>query len=442
LLFIIFSSVVAFYSLRIFIVFIGASALYFWYTLLFLKKRELLDYKRFQEVSENQTNIIEIVEGMQDIKANNAESKKHDQWHRNQVRLFKISQSSMRLQQWQESGSVFINECKNIIITGMSALSVINGDMTLGMMLSIQYMIGQLNVPLNDFVSISRDWQDAKISINRTKEIQHQREEHLIHEPQLSAEGGIEIADTIAFQNVSFQHSATRGTKALNDISFTIPAGKITAIVGSSGSGKTTLLKLLMKFYVPTSGHISIDNRSLEDLPADLWRAQCGAVLQDGYIFNDTIAGNISLSKNQIDFEKLQEAARIANILEFIESLPLQFDTRIGSDGINMSAGQRQRILIARAVYKNAQILLFDEATSALDANNERTILGNLSTFLNGKTVVVIAHRLSTVKNADQIIVLEAGMVKEVGTHNQLKQRAGLYFELVKNQLETVGEEI
>lgn len=436
---IIFGAVLAIYNVPIFLVFVSFSTLYVFYVLLFMKKRADLDYKRFQQMADNQSSLIQTVQGMSEIKMNNCEKEKRWEWERIQAKLFRVTESSTRLQQWQDAGSLFLNESKNMLITVMAALSVINGVMTLGMMLAVQYIIGQLNVPVNDFITFSRDWQDAKISLERIGEIHRTDSEDAdlddLDSLQSNENESAPISEII-IENVTFQYEGPHSPKVLDNISMTIPEGKVTAIVGASGSGKTTLLKLLVKFYKPVEGKIMVGGESLESLHARHWRKRCGTVMQDGFIFSDNIARNIALGDEKVDRKKLLKAAKIANIQEFIESLPLRYNTKIGANGIGLSAGQKQRLLIARAIYKDPQFLLFDEATSALDANNEKTIIENMNEFFKGRTVVVIAHRLSTVKNADQIVVLEHGHITEIGTHRELTSKKGKYFELVQNQLE------
>jgi len=431
----VFGIVLFIYNTKIFLVFFSLSVVYVVYTLLFLKKRAALDYKRFQQLSQNQSNLIELINGMPDIKLNNSETLKRWEWERIQAKVFKLNIDSTKLLQYQDVGSSFINELKNIMITIIAAVAVIDGQMTLGMMLAVQYIIGQLNSPINEFISFSRDWQDAKLSYERIQEIHVLENEETENDHHLD-KNAITTQGSLIVENVSFQYEGPNSRKVIDDIDLIVPEGKVTAIVGSSGSGKTTLMKLLLKFYKPVNGKIKVGATNLGAIPASAWRSQCGVVMQDGYIFSDTIIRNIALSDEQFDHDKIRQAVKVANIQEFIESLPLGYNTKIGGNGIGLSQGQKQRLLIARAVYRNPQYIFLDEATSALDANNERTIIENLNEFFKGRTVVVIAHRLSTVKNADQIVVLEKGKIVEAGHHIDLTKARGLYYELVKNQLE------
>ena len=433
---IIFGVVLALYSIPIFLIFFGGSAVYVVFVLFFLKIRKELDYKRFNELSRNRSSLIQLVNGMQEIKLNNCERNKRWEWERIQAKLFKLNVGSTRVEQWQEGGSTLINELKNIFITFMAATAVISGSMTLGMMLAVQYIIGQLNVPINEFVNFIRELQDARISLDRIGEIRLLENEENPNNNLLVDLSPNGKGHDLRLEKVTFQYEGPHSPKALDNIDLTIEEGKVTAIVGASGSGKTTLLKLLLKYYPPTEGKILLGHTDLINKSAREWRSQCGTVMQDGYIFSDTIANNISVSDEEMDVKKLLNAVRVANIQEFIEQLPLGYNTKIGADGTGISAGQRQRMLIARAVYRNPHYLFFDEATSALDANNERVIMENLDEFFKGRTVVVIAHRLSTVKNADKIVVLEGGRLVEEGSHAELTATKGKYYELVKNQLE------
>ncbi|UII21881.1 peptidase domain-containing ABC transporter [Fulvivirga ligni] len=429
----IFGVVLAIYDLRIFWVFLIGSGFYVMWILIFMKKRRNLDYKRFDQMSINQSSLIQLITGMQEIKLHNSEKQKRWEWERIQAKLFKVSIKGLALNQYQQAGSFFINELKNILITFLAAKAVVTGEITMGMMLAIQYIIGQLNAPLNQLVSFIHTAQDAKISLERLGEIHNQEDE----EDEDDKKVDIFPEDlSLKLENVQFQYKGPHSENVLDDVSFNIPEGKITAIVGASGSGKTTLIKLLLKFYEPTQGEIKLGDINLSNYGNRMWREECGAVLQDGFIFSDSIAKNIAVNDEIIDKEKLLYATRVANIQDFIKVLPLGYNTKIGSDGHGLSQGQRQRILIARAVYKNPRYLFFDEATNALDANNEKIIMKNLDEFFSGRTVIVVAHRLSTVKNADQIIVLNNGRIEESGTHNELADKKGAYYELVKNQLE------
>jgi len=374
--------------------------------------------------------VIELINGMQEIKLHNAEKQKRWSWEYIQARLFKLSIFDLSLEQYQRVGSNFINEFKNILITVLSAKLVIDGEITLGMMLAISYIVGQLNSPISQVLDFFRELQDARISLDRLSEIHNKEEEEEENKIESISESG-----DLKLEGLSFRYPGSR-TQVLEDLNLKIPANKVTAIVGSSGSGKTTLLKLLMKFYDPLEGKVYFGNQLLSNISHKSWRDSFGVVMQEGYIFNDTIANNIAVGVYDIDKDKLKYAVEIANIREFVESLPLSYNTIIGMEGVGISTGQKQRILIARAVYKNPQMLFFDEATSALDANNEKEIINKLNEFFVNKTAIIIAHRLSTVKNAHQIVVLDKGKIVETGNHNELVSLKGQYYELVKNQLE------
>jgi ATP-binding cassette subfamily B protein len=432
---VVFSIVLGIYSWKILIVFFLFSIGSVCWIVLFLKKRKELDYMQFQRMSDNQNVLYELITGMQEIKLNNSETLKRWEWEKVQAKLYKISVKGLALGQYQQVGSIFFTQLKNILISYITAREVMNGNMTLGMMLSVSYIIGQMNSPLDQLLGFVQAAQDAKISLDRLGEI-HNKENEENASQLVPGNLDMQKSGNIKLDNVSFQYGSTQSPFVLKDINLLIPEGKVTAIVGSSGSGKTTLLKLLLQFYEPTAGKVMINNNDLKEYSPMWWRNQCGSVMQDGFVFSDSIAGNISVSDEHPDAEKLLHAVEVANIREFIEQLPLRYRTKIGNAGNGVSAGQKQRILIARAIYKNPQYLFFDEATSALDANNEKVIMENLDRFFIGKTVVVIAHRLSTVKNADQIVVLEKGAIVEIGTHDELSKSKGKYYELVKNQLE------
>lgn len=433
--FIVFNFILAYYNLKIFFVFIIASVLYVSWAFFFLKKRAELDYKRFDETSQSQTSLIQIINGVKEIKINNSQRKNRWKWEYTQISLFKTSLSTLKLAQYQSVGATFINELKNIIITFLSAKAVVDGQLTIGMMMTIQYIVGQLNLPLGNFVSFIQSWQDAKISLERLSQVHTRDDEDLVSANKIS---GLPNNKTIEIKDLSYRYGGKSSPFVLKNLNCSIPEGKITAIVGASGSGKTTLMKLLLKFHEPTKGNITIGSIDLTTINNDYWRSNCGAVMQDTFMFNDTIAGNISESEQNeiIDRDKLNNAAFVANIEGFIEKLPNKYNTELGTSGIRLSGGQEQRIMIARAVYKNPFYVFFDEATSALDANNEKAIMQNLDVFLKDKTAIVVAHRLSTVKNADNIIVLEDGFAVEQGTHEKLTELRGKYYDLVKNQLE------
>ncbi|PZX59387.1 ATP-binding cassette subfamily B protein [Algoriphagus ratkowskyi] len=428
----VFGAVLIYYSPLIFLIFIGGSVIYILWILFFLKRRKELDYMRFAQLSQEQSTVIELINGMQEIKLHNAETQKRWKWEFVQARLFHVSIKTLALEQSQGVGSSVINELKNILVTFASAILVIEGQLTLGMMLSLQYIIGQLNGPIMGIVTFVRTYQDAKISLERLNEI-HDKEDEESRDAQLVY--NIVSGENIKVTNLSFRYMGAE-ENVLKELNLIVPAKKITAIVGASGCGKTTLMKLLLKFYEPAKGEIHYGRHDFKSISPRSWRDHCGVVMQEGYVFNDTIAANIAVGEEVIDLARLVMASQTANIYDFVQSLPLRFNTKIGNEGVGISTGQKQRLFIARAVYKNPEILFFDEATSALDAKNERIVMENLNRFLKGKTVFIIAHRLSTVKNADKIIVMDEGEIKEAGTHEELVLQSGVYYNLVKNQLE------
>jgi len=487
----IFSVVLAIFNMSIFIVFIIASMLYAAWVIGFLKKRKILDYKRFDVAAREQGVTIQLVQGMQEIKLIGAERPMRWIWERLQAKLFGLSMKGLALNQWQQAGAFFINEGKNIFITFLSAKAVIDGQMTLGSMLAVQYIIGQLNSPIEQMIGFVQSWQNAKISMDRLNEIHTMDDEEpaerylqqelppafqrqivggaptiLNEEVMVLSHGTNDISGepystgmqfgmpspanyvreqdfddnvsghSISFNNVSFTYPGAGNEPVLRDINLHIPKGKTTAIVGTSGSGKTTLLKLLLKFYEPQKGEIRLGGTNLSNISHRSWRSHCGVVMQESFIFSDTIARNIAVGQEKIDLEKIKNAAAVANVREFVEGLPLGYNTKIGAEGTGVSMGQKQRLLIARSVYRDPDFIFFDEATNSLDANNEMQIIQNLESFFKGRTVVVVAHRLSTVKHADQIVVLNKGVIAERGTHLELISLKGEYYQLVKNQLE------
>lgn len=430
--FIIFGIVLFIYNPLIFGVFAVGSSGYGIWIVSFLRKRKVLDYELFEQQAINQNKTYQFITTIQEIKLQDCECRRRWEWENTQADLFGIQMKVLKLQQTQEAGSIFINEVKNIIITVFAATAVINNQMTLGAMLAIQYIIGQLNSPVEQFMSFIYSLQDVKISLERINEI-HEGKNEETKETQLKAFGP---SKSIHIEDLNFKYDPHSLKKTIKNVSFTIPEGKVTAIVGASGSGKTTLIKLILGYYSVSSGTITIAGHNLNKYNLQWWRKHCGVVMQDGVIFSESIARNIAVDDGDIDIERLEQAARIANIHDYIIGLPLKYNTLIGLDGVGLSQGQKQRILIARAVYKNPDFIFLDEATNALDTKNERAIVENLNDFYKGRTVVVVAHRLSTVKNADQIIVLDRGRAVEIGNHASLIEKKGAYYNLIKNQLE------
>jgi ATP-binding cassette subfamily B protein len=469
----IFSIVLAMLNTTIFFVFTLSGVIYSLWVMLFLRYRRELDFKQFDISAREQNATIQIVQGMQEIKLHGVEKTLRWNWEFIRAAIFKLKTKGLMLNQWQQGGARFINEGKNILITFISAKAVIDGQMSLGDMMAVQYIIGQLNSPIEQLVSFLQSWQSAKISMGRLNEVHDRDDEEPVEKNLLRSgfldprpveennryassisEDIIESAlhhswsDTMAptgdvahlqgisLSNISFTYPGAGNTPVLKNIHLTIPRGKTTAIVGMSGSGKTTLLKLLLKFYEPHSGTIKINSIPFSEISHQAWRSHCGVVMQESYIFSDTIARNIAVGAEKIDVSRLNFAMEAANVSEFVQSLPLGFNTRIGAEGTGLSVGQKQRLLIARAIYRDPEFIILDEATNSLDANNESSIIKKLGLFAKGKTVIVVAHRLSTVKNADQIVVLQNGEIREKGSHASLIRLKGEYFGLIKNQLE------
>ena len=431
--FVVFSIVLLSYNWLVFAIFMLGSLLYGGWLALFLRRRKVLDYELFEQQAINNNKTYEFITSMQEIKLQDCEQRRRWEWEDVQADLFNVQMKSLKLQQTQEAGSIFINELKNIVITVVAATAVIHGQLTLGMMLAVQYIIGQLNSPVEQLMSFFYSVQDVKISLERINEIHRMDDEN----GKQGLETSVKEEDKgIDLENVNFKYDPHALKTIIDNVSLTIPKGKVTAIVGASGSGKTTLIKLMLGYYPVLGGQINIGGADVNMLNKKWWRRQCGVVMQDGVIFSESIARNIAVDDKEIDKQRLQTAAEIACIHDYVMGLPLKYNTKIGRDGVGLSQGQKQRILIARAVYKNPDYIFLDEATNSLDANNERMIVEHLDEFYKGKTVIIVAHRLSTVKNADQIVVLDKGKVVETGNHETLTAKRGAYYNLVKNQLE------
>lgn len=429
---VVFAIVLAIFSLKILLIFLAGSLLYFLWVYVFMRKRRSLDHKKFNWLAEDQSKVIQIIHGIREIKLNNAERKKRWEWQNIQAGLFRVNIKSMLVSQNQEAGGIFINETKNILINVVAALAVLNGSMTLGMMIAVSYILGQLNGPIEQMIAFMHRAQDAKISLERLGEIHETKDE-------TQKDTGISIVPTgvnIKVKDLTFSYQGPHNRDVLQDINLELQKDTVTAVVGMSGSGKTTLIKLLLGFYQASSGEIRIGDQNIIHMQSDLWRSQCGVVMQDGYIFSDTIANNIALGREEINSERLLYAAKMACIDDFIDELPLGYNSKIGQEGLTLSGGEYQRILIARAIYKDPAFFFMDEGTSALDANNEKRIMQNLQTVFQDKTVVIVAHRLSTVRNANNIIVLDNGRIVEQGNHNILTMKKGYYYNLIRNQLE------
>jgi ATP-binding cassette subfamily B protein len=429
----VFGIVLAIFSVKIFVLFIAGTALYILWVSLFMKPRAKLDDLRFKEMSASNSKLINLINGMQEIKLTQSELSKRWDWEKHQANIFGLKVKGLGLIQYQSAGATLINEIMNILITIIAATAVLKGDMTLGMMLAVQFIIGQMNVPVNQIIGFFRISQDAKMSLDRLAEVHNMEDEESDSENKIRK---LPDNKNIQITDLSFQYEGPRSAYALKNTNLLIEENKITSIVGVSGSGKTTLLKMLLGFYQPVTGGITIGETDLSRISLKLWREKVGAVMQDGFLFPDTIAGNIAPGSEPIDEDRLIMASETANVGGFIESLPLGFNTKIGANGHGLSEGQKQRLLIARVIYKNPEILIFDEATNSLDANTEKVIVENLSDFFKGKTVIIVAHRLSTVRNADKIVVLDKGQIIETGNHENLIEKRGAYFNLVKNQLE------
>lgn len=433
LTFVIYSCLMASYDLNILAIFYVGSLIHVLWILLFMKKRKVLDHKYFKESSKHKGAVIQLINGMQEIKLNGCEKQKRWEWEIIRANLFKIRIKGLILGQNQQVGSFLINRTKNIFIALITAKAVIDGNMTLGMLVAVQYILGHLNGPIGQFIGFVHALQDAKISMERLGEI-HQRED----EDRIEQNKSSDIPEKIGFliKNLDFGYDGLNGPKVINNLNLRIPSNKVTAIVGASGSGKTTLLKLLLGFYKPLRGDILLGNNDLHNYNMREWRMKCGVVMQEGFLFSDTIENNISVINEIADKKRIDVAVKQANIEEFIASLPMRLNTKIGMEGMGVSTGQKQRILIARAIYKDPSYIFLDEATNALDTSNEKIIMENMQDFFKDKTVVIVAHRLSTVKRADKIVLLDKGQIIEEGNHSELVAKQGGYYQLIKDQLE------
>lgn len=428
-----FGAILGYYSITILGIFLLGNSIYVIWVLFFMKYRRQLDAKRFSLAAGEQSKLIQLVQGMQEIKLNNCERQKRWEWERIQIKLFKVSVKGLQIGQLQQLGTLFFSQTTSFLLTFIAAKSVIDGNMTLGMMMSLTYIIGQVSAPVSEFIGFAQVYQDARISLERLNEVHRRKDEEKDITTKLNT---MPESNNVRFEHVTFSYSGADRDYALDDVSLTIPEHKVTAVVGTSGSGKTTLVKLILGFYQPNKGAVKIGDVPVDMINPHKWRSMTGSVMQDGYVFSDTIAKNIAVSTEHVDIERLRHAVRVANIEEYINSLPLGYETKIGMEGNGLSQGQRQRLLIARAVYKNPDFIFLDEATNALDANNEKVIMKNMNEFYKGKTVLIVAHRLSTVRNADNIIVLDKGKIVEQGTHDELTSKRGAYYNLIKNQLE------
>lgn len=435
--FAVFLAILAYYNVVVLAVFAVGNTLYVVWIFFFMRYRRELDIKRFNQSAMEQSKMIQLVQGMQDIKLNNCERQKRWEWERIQVKLFNIGLKGLRIGQVQQSGSVFFVQTTHILIYYIAAKSVVEGSMTLGMMMSLTYIIGQVSAPISEFIGFAQSFQDAKISLERLNEIHSQDDEETGIDKKLPV---LPEGRDVEIEDLSFSYNGAESEMALKDVSLSIPAHKVTAIVGESGCGKTTLVKLLQGFYEPTRGSIMVGGVRLADINPHVWRAATGSVMQDSFIFSDTIENNIAVNTDETDKKQMENAARMACIDDFVKSLPKGYDTVIGMEGKGVSQGQRQRVLIARAIYKNPEYIFLDEATNSLDATNEARIMDNLRQFYKGRTVVVSAHRLSTVRDADQIVVMDGGRIVERGNHKSLLSRRGRYYELVKHQMNVIDE--